>query len=91
MLRFLFTLLSAVLITACGESAPPVINSKASTDLELKTYINTNCQDKYKMHPYCLDATNELKSRNYIESLNKPGALGAPRSAEEIFGKKQKK
>ncbi|CAN7655242.1 hypothetical protein LJR129_005126 [Acidovorax sp. LjRoot129] len=87
--RLLFTTFIATLIVGCGEKSPPEINTKKASKAELQTYLDVNCQDKYRMHAFCVDASGELKSRNYIESLNKPGALGSTRSAEELFGKKK--
>jgi hypothetical protein len=77
------------ILIGCGQNEPPPINSKQATLDELKSYQQTNCQEKFKMHPFCVDVQNEKAHKTNEAMRRKPGALGTLRTPEEIFGKRQ--
>lgn len=79
------------ILIACGNDEPPIINTKQASDAELVEYINKNCQDKFKMHPYCVDSSNEKAERTNNAMLKKKGVLTNIPSAAEVFGTPQKK
>lgn len=74
-------------ITGCGEKEPPPINSKKATLDELKSYHETHCQEKFRLHPFCIDVQNEKAHKTNEEMRRKAGSLGSMRSPEELFGK----
>ena len=77
------------ILIGCGQNEPPPINSKQATLDELKSYQQTYCQEKFKMHPFCVDVQNEKAHKTNEVMRRKPGALGTLRTPEEIFGKRQ--
>lgn len=78
-----------LVMAGCGQSEPPPINTKAATLEELKAYHETHCQEKFRMHPFCIDVQNEKVHKTNEEMRRKPGALGTIRTPEELFGGKQ--
>ena len=91
MIKIIFTVLFAlVVISGCGPNQPPPINSKQASLAELREYHETNCQEKFRMHPFCLDVQREKNLKTDSEMWKKPGAFGKSSSPEEIFGKKPK-
>ena len=78
----------ALAIVGCGQSEPPPRNTKASPLAELKAYHAAHCQEKFRMHPFCIDVQNEKAHKTNEEMRRKPGALGTIRSPEELFGGK---
>ncbi len=79
----------AIALTACGNNEPPPINTKIATLDELKAYYQLHCQEKFKMHPYCIDVLNEKNLKTDALMRKKPGSLSNLRSPDEIFRKKQ--
>jgi hypothetical protein len=65
----------AILLAACGDDGPPVINTEKSSIAELKAYQDKNCQDKYKMHPYCIDAHDEWAKKRTLATFQPDGKL----------------
>jgi hypothetical protein len=90
-MKILQLIIVALALIACGESEPPVINTKQASDAELADYIAKNCQDKFKMHPFCIDANNEKVERTNSAMLKKKGVLTNMPSAAEVFGNPKKK
>ena len=78
-----------LILTGCGQNEPPPINSKQATIDELESYQQTYCQEKFKMHPFCVDVQNEKAHKTNEVMRRKPGSLGTLRTPEEIFGKRQ--
>ena len=88
--QFLFVSLLSIVISGCGESHPPEINTKTASLDELKTYQELHCMDKFKMHPFCLDVQNEKSSKTDASMRRKPGAIASFGTPEEAFGKKSR-
>lgn len=89
MKKFSFSLVFLFILVGCGQNEPPPINSKQATLDELKSYQQTHCQERFKMHPFCVDVQNEKVHKTNAEMRRKPGALGTLRTPEELFGKRQ--
>ena len=91
MIKIIFTVfLSLLFISGCGPNQPPPINSKQASLAELRQYHETNCQEKFRMHPFCLDVQNEKALKAVEKSRKNPGIWGSTETPEEIFGKKSK-
>ena len=88
--HFKLFLLLTILISGCGERQPPEINTKTASLEELKTYLETNCMDKFKMHPFCIDVQNEKGLKTDASMRRKPGAIASFGTPEEKKKKKNK-